>query len=200
MFMRHICVFAGSSPGRDPRHQETARALGQELVKRGLGLVYGGARGGLMGILAETVLAQEGEVIGVLPRELFQREVPHHRLTTLYEVGSLHERVRLMADLADGCIALPGGFGTLNELFEMTTWAQLGLHTKPIGLLNVAAYFDPLLALVTHATQEGFLHPFHAQILLCKETPNELLESFATWATTRSALTVDSIPTGTSER
>jgi uncharacterized protein (TIGR00730 family) len=177
--MRHICVFAGSSPGIRPEYQEAARALGRELVKRGLGLVYGGASVGLMGIIANTVLEEGGEAIGVLPRGLFRREVPHRHLTTLHEVGSMHERKALMADLADGFIALPGGFGTFDELFEITTWAQIGLHTKPIGLLNVAAYFDPLLALVDHAINEGFIQPFHSRLLLCKDTPAELLDSFA---------------------
>jgi uncharacterized protein (TIGR00730 family) len=177
--MRHICVFAGSSPGTRPAYQEAARALGRELVKRGLGLVYGGASVGLMGIIANTVLEEGGEAIGVLPRGLFRREVPHRRLTALHEVGSMHERKALMADLADGFIALPGGFGTFDELFEITTWAQIGLHTKPIGLLNVAAYFDPLLTLVDHAINAGFIQPFHGRLLLCKDTPAELLDSFA---------------------
>jgi uncharacterized protein (TIGR00730 family) len=177
--MRHICVFAGSSPGIRPAYQEAAQTLGRELVKRGLGLVYGGASVGLMGIIANTVLEEGGEVIGVLPRGLFRREVPHRHLTALHEVGSMHERKALMADLADAFIALPGGYGTFDELFEITTWAQIGLHTKPIGLLNVAAYFDPLLALIDHATNEGFIQPFHSHLLLCKDTPAELLDSFA---------------------
>jgi uncharacterized protein (TIGR00730 family) len=134
-----------------------------------------------MGIIANTVLAEGGEAIGVLPRGLFRRELAHRQLTALYEVGSMHERKALMADLADGFIALPGGFGTFDELFEITTWAQIGLHTKPIGLLNVAAYFTPLLALVNHATHEDFIQPFHAQLLLCKDTPAELLDSLATF-------------------
>src|SRR5207245_8177761 len=128
----------------------------RELVRRGLGLVYGGASVGLMGVVANTVLAEGGEVIGVLPRGLFLREIPHKGLTELHEVGSMHERKALMADLADGFIALPGGFGTLDELLEQLTWSQLGLHAKPIGLLDVEGYWGPLIALARPATDGGF--------------------------------------------
>src|SRR5260370_39829315 len=148
--MRRICVFAGSNVGVRPEYSEAARALGRELVKRGLGLVYGGASVGLMGVLENTVLAEGGEVIGVMPRGLFRREVPHMGLTEMHEVNSMHERKALMADLADGFIALPGGFGTFDELFEITTWAQIGLHSKPIGVLDVAGSFAPLIALIVH--------------------------------------------------
>jgi len=176
--MQRICVFSGSNKGTRPEYQQAAQALGQELVARGLGLVYGGASVGLMGIVADTVLATGGEVIGVLPRGLFRREVAHTNLTALHEVGSMHERKALMADLADGFIALPGGFGTFDELFEIITWAQLGIHTKPIGLLNVANYFDPLLALVEHASQEGFIPPTYTSLLLHERTPGALLDAF----------------------
>ncbi len=179
--MNRICVFAGSNPGLRPEYQEAARALGHELVTRGLRLVYGGASVGLMGIVADAVLAGKGEVIGVLPKELFLREVAHSDLTALHEVGSMHQRKALMADLADGFIALPGGFGTFDELFEITTWAQLGLHTKPVGLYNVAGYFTPLLAMVTHATTEGFISPFHASLLLCDDNITRLLDRFASY-------------------
>lgn len=177
--MRRICVFAGSNVGVRPEYREAARALGEELVKRHLGLVYGGASIGLMGVVADTVLAGGGEVIGVIPRGLFIREIAHPDLTELHEVGSMHKRKALMADRADGFIALPGGFGTFDELFEITTWAQIGLHTKPIGLLNTAGYFNPLLALVTHATTEGFIPPAHANLLLCEDNPAALLDSFS---------------------
>src|SRR5262245_2275061 len=157
--VRRICVFAGSSPGARPEYIFAAQALGRELARRGLVLVYGGASRGLMGIVADAALAERGEVIGVIPRGLFQREVAHHGLTTLHEVGNMHERKALMADLADGFIALPGGYGTFDELFEILTWAQLGIHTKPIGLLDVRQYFSALVALIERAAQEGFVPP-----------------------------------------
>jgi uncharacterized protein (TIGR00730 family) len=160
-------------------YQQATQALGEELVARGLGLVYGGASVGLMGALANAVLARGGEVIGVLPRALFRREIAHKSLTTLHEVDSMHERKAMMADLSDGFIALPGGFGTFDELFEITTWAQLGLHTKPIGLLNVTDYFTPLLAMINHAKIEGFIPRTHPDILLYSDTPADLLEQFA---------------------
>ncbi len=177
--MRHICVFAGSNTGIRPEYAEAARALGQELVKRGLGLVYGGASVGLMGSVANAVLAEGGEAIGVLPRGLFRREIPYKGLTEMREVGSMHERKALMADLADGFIALPGGFGTFDELFEIITWAQLGLHKKPVGLVNVAGYYEPLLALARHASTEGFIPAVHLSLIMYEETPAHLLDRFA---------------------
>lgn len=179
--MRRICVFAGSNPGVRQEYTQAARDLAQALVARGLGIIYGGASAGLMGQVADAALSAGGEVIGVMPKSLFQREVAHDHLTTLYTVDSMHERKALMADLADGFIALPGGFGTFDELFEIITWAQIGLHSKPIGLLDVADYFTPLLALVAHASSEGFIRPYHTQILLHKKTPTELLDAFATF-------------------
>jgi uncharacterized protein (TIGR00730 family) len=176
--MHRICVFAGSNLGKRPEYQQAAQALGQTLVARGLGLVYGGASVGLMGVVADSVLAAGGEVIGVLPRALFRREVAHTHLTELHEVSSMHERKALMADLADGFIALPGGLGTFDELFEITTWAQLGLHTKPVGLLNVADYYTPLLALIAHAAKEGFIPPGHARLLLHEDNVTALLDAF----------------------
>src|SRR2546423_626875 len=140
--------------------------MGLAFCRRGIGLVYGGGNIGLMGVIADTVLESGGEVIGVIPQSLEEREVAHTGLTELHVVGSMHERKALMAELSDGFIALPGGFGTFDELFEITTWAQLGLHTKPIGLLNVSGYFTPLLTMVSHAVTEGFLPPNHAHILL----------------------------------
>jgi uncharacterized protein (TIGR00730 family) len=179
--MQRICVFAGSNLGKHQEYQQAAQDLAQELVARELGLVYGGASVGLMGVVANTVLAAGGEVIGVLPRALFRREVAHPHLTELHEVGSMHERKALMAELADGFIALPGGLGTFDELFEITTWAQLGLHTKPIGLLNVADYFAPLLALVAHATAEGFIPPIHTRLLLHADNAAALLDSLSAY-------------------
>src|SRR5579864_7679839 len=179
--MHRICVFAGSSLGNRQEYQQAARDLGQELVARELGLVYGGASVGLMGIVADTVLAAAGEVIGVLPRALFRREVAHPHLTELHEVGSMHERKALMADLADGFIALPGGFGTFDELFEITTWAQIGLHSNPIGVLDVAGYFAPLIALIVHASTEGFIAAAHQSILMREDDPATLLDRFAAY-------------------
>ena len=179
--MRRICIFAGSSPGTRPEYSQAAQALGRAMLARGWGMVYGGASVGIMGVIADTVLAGGGEVIGVLPRGLFKREVAHTNLTELHEVGSMHERKALMADLADGFIALPGGFGTFDELFEITTWAQLGLHNKPIGLLDVAGYFKPLLALVAHASAEVFIPPTHTELLMCEDSPDKLLERFASF-------------------
>ena len=179
--MHRICVFSGSSLGTRSDYREAAAALGKELVARNLGLVYGGASVGLMGVVADTVLAAGGAVIGVIPRSLFQREIAHKNLTALHEVGSMHERKALMSDLSDGFIALPGGYGTFDELFEVTTWAQLRLHAKPIGLLNVANYFAPLLALVQHASHEGFIQPRYTQLLLSADNPANLLDTMTTF-------------------
>lgn len=179
--MQRICVYAGSNMGVRQEYQQAAQALGKELVARSLGLVYGGGRVGLMGVIADTVLAEGGEVIGVMPRALFPKEVAHQDVTTLYEVDSMHERKAMMADLADGFIALPGGSGTYDELFEILTWGQLGIHQKPIGLLNVAGYFNPLLALMTHTVIEGFVSSYHVNLLLHKETPSDLLDALATY-------------------
>jgi uncharacterized protein (TIGR00730 family) len=174
--MKRICVFAGSSSGIRPAYTEAARALGRDLAARRLSLVYGGGSIGLMGTLADCALAAGGRVIGVLPKGLFVREVAHAGLSELHEVGSMHERKALMADLADGFIALPGGFGTFDELFEIVTWAQIGIHRKPIGLLDVDGYFAPLLALVQHATREGFIPEGQAELLLCETDPARLLD------------------------
>ena len=179
--MRRICIFAGSNVGKRQEYEQAAQELGRALVARNLGIVYGGASAGLMGTIADTVLAAGGEAIGVIPQNLFKREVAHQQLTRLYTVNSMHERKAMMADLADGFIALPGGFGTFDELFEITTWAQIGIHTKPVGLFNVAGYFNPLLALVSHATTEGFVQPQHMHILMHEDTPEALLDAFANY-------------------
>jgi uncharacterized protein (TIGR00730 family) len=181
MHLSRVCVFTGSNYGKRPEYRRQAQELGEELVRRGLGLVYGGGSIGLMGVVADTVLANGGEAIGVIPRGLFKREVTHRGLTQLHEVGSMHERKALMADLADGFIALPGGLGTFDELFEIITWAQLGLHTKPIGLLDETGYFDPLLALIRHASEEGFVMPAYINIVMRETTPAALLDRFATY-------------------
>ncbi|MGH2735342.1 MAG: TIGR00730 family Rossman fold protein, partial [Actinomycetota bacterium] len=148
--MRRICVFCGSSTGRDPLHAQTARAMGEALAERNLGLVYGGGGIGLMGIVADTVLSAGGEVVGVIPEALMQREIGHLEVTELRVVNSMHERKQVMADLSDGVAALSGGLGTLEELLETLTWAQLGIHFKPCGLVNTAGYFDSLLELLDH--------------------------------------------------
>src|SRR5438874_8943497 len=153
--MRRICVFAGSNAGARGSYLIAARELGAEIARRGLGLVYGGASCGLMGACADAALAGGAEVIGVLPRALTAREIAHTGLTEMRIVGSLHERKAVMSALADVVIALPGGCGTMDELFEAITWAQLGLHDKPLGLLDAEAYYTPLVALIDHLTAEG---------------------------------------------
>lgn len=177
--MRRVCVYCGSNVGERPVFRETAQALGALLASRGLGLVYGGGNVGLMGVLADAVLAAGGEVIGIIPGGLFSREVGHPGLTDLRVVATMHERKALMADLADGFIALPGGLGTLDELFEILTWGQLGIHAKPCGLLNVAGYFDPLIALLDHMVGEKFVHPQHRALALVDDDAARLLDRFA---------------------
>jgi uncharacterized protein (TIGR00730 family) len=177
--MRRVLVFCGSSPGRLPAYVEAATALGTELAKQGLGVVYGAAQIGVMGALADAALAGGGEVIGVIPRLLLEKEVAHTGLTDLRIVETMHERKALMESLADGVIALPGGFGTLEELFEILTWAQLGIHTKPVALLNVAGYWDQLLALIDHMVAERFLHSEQRDAMLIGDSPAELLARMA---------------------
>lgn len=179
--MRRICVFCGSSPGRDPAYREAAVALGRVLAARGLGLVYGGGRVGLMGALADAVLQAGGEAIGVIPRALQDREIGHTGLTDLRVVGSMHERKALMAELSDGFVALPGGLGTLEELFEVWTWGQLGLHVRPCGLLDARGFFRPLVALVDHLVAEEFVRPENRAMLLVAGEPEALLDGMAAW-------------------
>lgn len=164
--LRRVCVFCGSRMGAHEYFAEQARALGTALVQAGLGLVYGGARVGLMGALADATLAAGGEVIGVLPRALMRTELAHPGLHALHVVGSMHERKALMAELADGFVALPGGYGTLDELFEILTWAQLGIHHKPIVLLNWRGYYDPLLEFLEHTERQGFVAGTDQRLLL----------------------------------
>jgi uncharacterized protein (TIGR00730 family) len=179
--MKRICVFCGSSPGHDPRHLEAARATGRTLAERRVGLVYGGGSVGLMGAVADAALAAGGEVIGVIPRVLQIRELAHRSLTTLHVVGSMHERKALMAELSDGFVALPGGMGTLEELSEVLTWAQLGLHARPVGLLDVAGYYQPLVRFFDQAVTAGFLRPAHRALLLVGHQPAALLDALAAW-------------------
>jgi uncharacterized protein (TIGR00730 family) len=172
--MKRICVYCGSSPGRVPEYGVAARELGACLAQDGLELVYGGADVGLMGELANAVLAGGGHVIGVIPHGLAER-VGHKALSECYVVDSMHERKTLMAELADGFIALPGGMGTLEEVFEILTWAQLGYHDKPCGLLNVQGYYDQLLAFLAHSVEERFVAAEHCEILQVGSSPDELL-------------------------
>jgi len=173
--MKRICVYCGSAVGSRPEYTEAARVLGKALAERNLGLVFGGGRIGMMGVLARTVLEQGGEVIGVIPRALHEMELALEEVTDLRIVRDMHERKALMAELADAFIALPGGFGTMEELFEILTWAQLALHTKPAGVLNVGAYFDPLIRFVEHATTEGFIDAAHRDLLLVDANAEGLL-------------------------
>jgi uncharacterized protein (TIGR00730 family) len=163
--MANLCVFCGSNSGNAPEYKEDAEALGRAIAQAGLGLVYGGSNVGLMGALADAALAHGGHVIGVIPRSLEQREVAHRRLPDLRVVETMHERKALMADLADAFVAMPGGFGTFDELCEILTWAQLGIHSKPIGLLNTLGYWDPFLRFLDHAVEAGFLKPGHRSIV-----------------------------------
>lgn len=179
--MQRICVFCGSAVGARPVYAEAARQLGNLLAQRGLGLVYGGGSVGLMGVLADAALAAGGEVIGVIPEFLFKREIEHRGATEIRVVGTMHERKAIMADLADAFIALPGGYGTLDEFCEIITWAQLGLHRKPVGLLNVAGYFDSFLAFLDHTTAEGFVQPNYRALALDDTDAARLLERLRTY-------------------
>jgi uncharacterized protein (TIGR00730 family) len=179
--MNRVCVFCGSSTGRNPAHLEAARRMGRALAARGLGVVYGGGSVGLMGALADAALAAGGEVVGVIPRALQLRELAHGGLTTLHVVGSMHERKARMAELADGFVALPGGMGTLEEFAEVLTWAQLGLHARPCGLLDVAGYYRPLISFFDAAAAEGFVRPEHRRLVLVAGEPDALLDALEAW-------------------
>jgi uncharacterized protein (TIGR00730 family) len=176
-----ICVFCGSASGRAPTYTAAARELGQLLAKRGIGLVYGGGNVGLMGELADAVLDAGGRAIGVIPQQLVDREVAHGSLTELHVVENLHQRKALMAELADAFLTLPGGVGTMEELFEVWSWGRLGLHSKPCGLLNVDGYFDSLRTLTDQMVTEGFLEPEYREMLLIEEQPSVLLDRLATY-------------------
>ncbi|GMQ52828.1 TIGR00730 family Rossman fold protein [Halopseudomonas aestusnigri] len=171
-----LCVFCGSSPGNKPEYLAAAQQLGTALAKAGIGLVYGGAQVGLMGAVADAALAAGGDVIGVIPRHLVERELAHEGLTTLHEVGSMHERKAMMADLSDGFIALPGGVGTFEELFEVWTWGQLGHHQKPCALFNAASYYDQLIAFLDHALTEGFMRQPYRDMLIVDNQVDSLLD------------------------
>ena len=174
--MKNICVFCGSSKGANSAYSEAARQMGLALVRRRIGLVYGGGNIGLMGVIADTVLESGGEVIGVIPCALEEKEVAHAGLTKLHVVGSMHERKALMAELSDGFISLPGGFGTFEEFCEVITWSQLGIHAKPCGLLNVEGYYDALINLFDTGVEERFIRPEHRRIVLVDTNPERLLD------------------------
>jgi len=176
--LKSLCIFCGSSPGRDPVYLGAARAVGESLARAGIRVVYGGASVGLMGAVADAALGAGGEVIGVIPESLFDKEVAHHGLTKLYRVASMHERKTLMYDLSDGFIALPGGLGTMEEIFEVLTWAQLGLHQKPCGFLNINAYFDPLIAFIDGMVTHRFMKEKHRWLVQAASTLEALLKCF----------------------
>jgi uncharacterized protein (TIGR00730 family) len=177
--MRRVCVYAGSNPGTDPAYAEAARSLATLLAERSIGLVYGGGKVGLMGVLADTALAAGGEVIGVMPQALIDREIGHPGLTELKVVASMHERKARMAELADAFVAVPGGIGTLEELVEVYTWSQLGIPDKACGLLNVNGYYDGLVAFLDHAVEAGFLRAQHRAVLTVAADARELLGRLA---------------------
>jgi uncharacterized protein (TIGR00730 family) len=179
MNFQKICVFCGSNLGTNPVYQSAAADLGRLLVARDIELVYGAGNIGLMGVLADSVLAAGGRVIGVIPESLVAREVAHQGLTKLHVVKSMHERKALMSDLSDGFIALPGGYGTFEEFCEVVTWSQLGIQAKPCGLLNVSGYYDPLLELFDRAVSEGFLPEHNRKLVLADTEPEQLLERMA---------------------
>lgn len=179
--MKRICVFAGSNPGTHPEYKETAVLLGRELVKSGLELVYGGSNVGLMGAIANTVLNEGGNVIGVMPKNLFRKEVVHRKLTNLHEVNDMHERKAKMGELSDAFIALPGGYGTLEEIFEIVSWGQIGIHQKPIGMLNVAGYYDPLIDMINKGVKGGFIPSPNKELIVCETNPALLLKKLYTY-------------------
>ncbi len=177
--MRCVCVFCGSSAGNHPRYREAAKRLGELLVERGLELVYGGGRVGLMGVLADTVLAAGGRVVGVIPEGLARKELLHTGTSELHVVPSMHARKALMAERADAFIALPGGYGTFEELLEVVTWTQLGIQQKPVGLLDVGGYYDGLARLLDRAVVDGFIHEQHRDIVRVAADPAALLDRLA---------------------
>jgi uncharacterized protein (TIGR00730 family) len=176
--VQRICVYCGSNSGSRPVYAEAAKELASVLVQQDYELVYGGADKGIMGVIADAVLEQGGKVHGIIPKMLCEKELAHQNLTELHIVSSMHERKTMMAALSDGFIAMPGGYGTLEEIIEIITWGQLKFHDKPCGLLNIDGYFDHLLAYLDHAQAEGFLRPENRQMLLCDESPAGLIQQF----------------------
>ncbi len=179
--MKRICVYCGSSQGRQPEYRLAAQELGEALLERNLGLIYGGASVGIMGAVADTVLAGGGEAIGVIPEALAIKEVAHEGLSEQHVVATMHERKAMMADLADGFIALPGGWGTLEEIFEILTWAQLGFHDKPCGLLNIEGYYDGLIGFLENSFEQQFVSELYRPMLMRALEPASLLNQFSTY-------------------
>jgi uncharacterized protein (TIGR00730 family) len=189
--IKSICVYCGSSPGASPAYAEAARMLAQIMVERQISLVYGGGNVGLMGVIATEVLRLGGEATGVIPTALMDKELGHHGLTKLHVVNNMHERKALMAELADGFIAMPGGMGTMEELFEVLTWAQLGFHAKPIGLLNTDGFYDSLLAFVRQMVTERFVTAEQSMLMMSENTPDALLERFIQFQPTYTSKWLD---------
>lgn len=189
--MKNVCVYCGSSPGRWQDYERAAQTLADTLVSRGLGLVYGGASVGTMGMLADAVLQAGGRAVGVIPRSLVAKEVSHHGLSELHVVESMHERKAMMEQLSDGFIAMPGGLGTLEELFEILTWGQLGFHSKPCGLLNTRGYFNQLCAFLDHSVEEGFVKHEHRNSLLIADRAEVLLDKMVEWRAPKGEKWID---------
>jgi len=189
--MKRLCVYCGSSSGRQPVYAQVARQLARAMVNRNIDLVYGGASVGIMGEIANAVLEEGGDVIGIIPKGLFKKEVAHTGVTELREVDSMHERKSLMADLSDGFIALPGGLGTIEEIFEIITWSQLGMHRKPCGLLNVCHYYDKLIGFLDHAVTEQFIKAAHHSTILVDECPDALLGKFEVYEAPETVKLID---------
>jgi uncharacterized protein (TIGR00730 family) len=181
MKIKSICVYCGSSPGKNPAYSQAAENLALALCERNIGLVYGGSAVGVMGTIADAVLAAGGEATGVIPKALAVKEVAHDNLSELHVVASMHERKAMMADLADGFIALPGGWGTLEEIFEILTWAQLGFHDKPCGLLNIEGYYDGLFDFLENSFEQQFVNELYRPMLMKAHEPLALLDQFATY-------------------
>jgi uncharacterized protein (TIGR00730 family) len=179
--LRSLCVFCGSSTGNDPAFRQAAHALGDALVHQQITLVYGGGKIGLMGVIADRVMQGGGRVIGVIPQQLQEKELAHHGITDLHIVDSMHQRKARMAELAAGFVAMPGGYGTIEEFAEVLTWSQLGLHTKPMGLLNVSGYFDHFLRFLDHAVDVRLLPPEHRRLVLESDRADHLLEHMHDW-------------------
>ncbi len=189
--MRRLAIYCGSATPPDPRFMACAREVGRTLAERGIGIVYGGGRLGLMGAVADAALAGGGEVIGVIPRALVELEVAHHGLTELHVVATMHQRKQLFTDLADGFVTLPGGTGTMDELWEALSWAQLGYHAKPVGLLNVAGYYDGLIAFAATMAATGFLRAQHRDLLIVGDTLDALLAAMAAYVPGRPIVAMD---------
>lgn len=189
--LRNVCVFCGSSPGARPEYADMARRLGRELVARDIGLVFGGGNVGLMGVIADAVLDGGGDAIGVIPKAMIPKELAHERVTELRIVATMHERKAQMAELSDAFIALPGGLGTLEELFEVATWGQLGYHDKAFGLLDVAGYYAGLAAFLDHAVAERFLTQPHRDMLIVGDSPGPLLDTLAAAEPTTTGKWID---------